>query len=104
MTNLLSNALKYGAGKPIEVAINVDQDTARLVIRDHGIGMSPTDHARIFRRFERAVTGSHYSGLGLGLWISQQIVTQLGGEISVESALGRGTTFTVALPLGGPAG
>lgn len=64
--------------------------------------MSMADQARIFQRFERAVTASDYGGLGLGLWISEQIVLQLGGEISVDSALGRGTTFTVSLPLRGP--
>ena len=103
VTNLLSNALKYGAGAPIQVVVNADQATARLVMHDHGIGMNMTDQARIFQRFERAVTARDYGGLGLGLWISKQIVTQLGGEISVDSTLGRGTTFTVSLPLSGPA-
>jgi signal transduction histidine kinase len=103
VTNLLSNALKYGAGKPIQVVITADERTARLVVRDRGIGMSATDQARIFQRFERAVTARDYGGLGLGLWISKQIVIQLGGEISVDSMQGLGTTFTVSLPLSGPA-
>ena len=103
VTNLLSNALKYGAGSPIEVVVTADEATARLVMRDHGVGINTTDQARIFQRFERAVTARGYGGLGLGLWISKQIVNQLGGEISVDSAQGRGTTFTVSLPLRGPA-
>jgi len=69
-----------------------------LRVRDEGIGISPEDQARIFGRFERAVSERHYGGLGLGLWISQQIVTQLGGHIRVESVQGEGSSFTVELP------
>ncbi|HZZ85047.1 MAG TPA: GAF domain-containing sensor histidine kinase [Anaeromyxobacteraceae bacterium] len=99
VTNLLSNALKYGGGKPVEVRIRAEGARARLSVRDHGIGIDPVDQQRIFGRFERAVAGHHYGGLGLGLWIVRQIVEALGGDICVESAPGGGSTFTVLLPL-----
>lgn len=98
-TNIVSNAFKYGRGKPIEITISQDPDHARVSVHDHGIGVAPEDRARIFGRFERAVCERSYGGLGLGLWISQQIVGALGGRIEVESELGVGSTFIVELPL-----
>jgi signal transduction histidine kinase len=98
ITNLLHNALKYGAGQPIEVTVSTDGTQALLAVRDRGIGISPDDHARIFERFERAVTDRHYSGFGVGLWICKQIVDALGGDIRVVSRLGEGSTFEVSLP------
>lgn len=99
LTNLLGNAMKYGQGRPIEITSEAMPEGVRLRVRDEGIGISPEDQARIFGRFERAVSERHYGGLGLGLWISQQIVTQLGGHIRVESVQGQGSSFTVELPL-----
>ncbi|HET6344589.1 MAG TPA: ATP-binding protein, partial [Myxococcota bacterium] len=81
MTNLLSNATKYGAGHPIEVRVRQEGAVAWLTVRDHGIGIAPEHQARIFDRFERAVSERHYGGLGLGLWIVRQIVDSLGGQI-----------------------
>lgn len=98
-TNLVSNALKYGAGKPIAITVARDSDHARVAIRDHGIGIAPEDRGRIFDRFERAVSERNYAGLGLGLWITQQIVSALGGTIELESEVGIGSTFRVDLPL-----
>ena len=98
VSNLLSNAIKYGAGRPIEIAVGGDDALARFTIRDHGIGIPPEHQARIFDRFERAVSDRHYGGLGLGLWIVRQIVDALGGSISVESESGKGSLFTVNLP------
>jgi PAS domain S-box-containing protein len=99
VTNLVSNAVKYGEGKPIEVVVQTRDDRATLVVRDHGVGIYPRDHARIFERFERAVPSRHYGGIGLGLWIVRQIVQALGGSVGVESRPGAGSTFTVELPL-----
>jgi signal transduction histidine kinase len=99
LTNLLSNAMKYGQGLPIEVQATATPEGVCLRVRDEGIGISSEDQARIFERFERAVPERHYGGLGLGLWIVKQIVHQLGGRIRVESEQGRGSTFTVDLPL-----
>lgn len=99
LVNLLSNATKYGAGKPILVSLVRTGNTAVLSVRDEGIGIAPENQARIFERFERAVSKSEITGLGLGLYIVKQILEMLGGRIRVESAPGRGSLFVVELPL-----
>ncbi|MGE6758477.1 ATP-binding protein [Corallococcus interemptor] len=99
--NLLTNAMKYGAGKPVEVTLDGDATRVRLEVRDHGIGIAEEDRARIFERFERAVSVRHYGGFGLGLWIVREIVQALGGNIDVASAPEQGSTFTVTLPRSG---
>lgn len=98
VTNLLTNAIKYGGGEPIEVVVRGDEKWARLVVRDHGIGIPPDRLPHIFERFERAVAPGQYGGMGLGLYISRQIVQDHGGTIHVKSRPGEGTTFTVELP------
>jgi signal transduction histidine kinase len=100
--NLLANAIKYGLGKPITIAVVRQDHLARLSVRDHGAGISQDDQRRIFERFERAVSASHVSGFGLGLWIARQTVEALGGKIHVQSAPGEGSTFMVDLPLDEP--
>jgi signal transduction histidine kinase len=101
--NLLSNAVKYGAGRPIEVSLRAADGIARLVVRDHGIGIAPDLVPRIFGRFERAAPPSHYTGLGLGLYLVRRIVERLGGTIECSSVPNEGSTFTVALPFAGAA-
>ncbi|ABS26344.1 ATP-binding protein [Anaeromyxobacter sp. Fw109-5] len=103
LTNLLSNALKYGEGKPVSVRVQSDGATARLAVVDHGIGIAPSEQRRIFERFERGPATRGYGGFGLGLWITREIVSALGGTIHVESAPGAGSTFRVELPVTGPA-
>lgn len=98
-TNLLSNAVKYGMGRPVAVDLRREGDTARLSVRDRGIGIELGKEARIFERFGRAVPIRHYGGLGLGLWVVRCIVEAGGGTVQVESAPGSGATFTVRLPL-----
>jgi signal transduction histidine kinase len=98
VSNLLSNAIKYGAGKPVSVVAESCGDIARLSVTDHGIGIAPGDHERVFQRFERAVQ-SGFTGIGLGLWITREIVARLGGSVRVESQLGQGARFTVELPM-----
>jgi signal transduction histidine kinase len=98
VTNLLSNAVKYGAGKPVEVEFGPQGERARLVVRDHGIGVDPADQAQIFERFERAVSSRNYGGLGLGLYIVKRIVEAHGGTIRVESRPGEGASFEVEIP------
>jgi PAS domain S-box-containing protein len=98
LMNLIGNALKYGAGEPVEVSVGAAADQAEVRIRDHGIGISPADVDRIFGRFERAVPTEHYGGLGLGLYISSRIVQAHGGAIAVERPPGPGAAFVVRLP------
>jgi signal transduction histidine kinase len=98
MTNLFSNATKYGAGKPIEIEVSGDAAIARVRVRDHGVGIASEDLDRIFNQFERLHSGGKRESFGLGLWIVQRIVDALGGAISVRSEPGRGSTFSVELP------
>jgi signal transduction histidine kinase len=97
-TNLLSNAIKFGRGAPVEVEVTGSEDRARLVVTDHGVGIPADAQERIFRRFERAAPEQHFPGLGLGLWISKEIVHACQGEIRVDSTPGQGASFTVDLP------
>ncbi len=98
VTNLVTNALRYGNGSEVTVVVRATAHEAEIVVRDQGIGIAPEDRERIFERFERAVSPANYGGLGLGLWITRQIVTAHGGEIRCDSVLGQGSTFTVTLP------
>jgi len=98
--NLVSNAIKYGAGRPVEVSLRADAAVARLSVRDHGIGIAEADRERIFQRFERAVSSAERSGFGVGLWIARQLAVALGGDIEVESHPGVGSIFTATLPRG----
>ncbi|MGK3999314.1 ATP-binding protein [Sorangium sp. So ce1024] len=99
ITNLLVNAIKYGRGKPIQLRIAVDGRSAVLQVMDHGIGIAQEYIGRIFGRFERAAPTSSYGGLGVGLYVVDQILRAHGGTIQVESAPGMGARFQVALPL-----
>jgi two-component system, OmpR family, sensor kinase len=97
--NLLSNAVRYGAGEPIDVTLVRSVNAARLSIRDHGIGIAERDQVRIFEKFQRAASSRSDGGFGVGLWITRQLVLAMRGDISVTSELGLGSTFTVVLPL-----
>lgn len=97
VANLLTNAARFGQGKPVVVTVSAHNGEAWLEVRDRGIGIAPEASQRIFERFERAAS-RNFGGLGLGLYIVRQIVEAHGGSIGVESALGVGSTFTVKLP------
>jgi signal transduction histidine kinase/DNA-binding NarL/FixJ family response regulator len=99
--NLLSNALKFGATKPVEVRVSAEQEQAVIEVEDHGIGIAREDVDRIFSQFERAVSSRQFGGLGLGLYITRRLVEQHGGKITVASRLGAGSVFTVRLPRAG---
>lgn len=99
LINLLINASKYGAGKPIIVTVTKEAEEAKVTIQDFGIGIAQEDQERIFGRFERAVSVRNFGGFGLGLFISLQIVHAHGGKIEVASKIGSGSTFTLILPL-----
>lgn len=98
LTNLVTNALKYGRGRTVRVKLTREGDDVHLVVQDEGLGISAEDSERIFERFERASGNLPHGGLGLGLWIVRQIITTMGGSIEVASELGRGSTFTVVWP------
>ena len=99
VTNLLTNALKYGAGAPVHLSVTREGGEAVLRVRDGGIGIPVEEQPRIFERFVRASPVSHFGGLGLGLFITRQVVEAHGGTVGVESVPGQGATFTVRLPV-----
>jgi PAS domain S-box-containing protein len=99
VVNLVSNAIKYGAGKPIVITTSKTDTHALLQVKDQGIGISKADQGRIFHRFERLAPIKHFGGFGLGLFIAQEIAEAHGGTIRVESEPNQGATFTLELPL-----
>ncbi|MBC7385952.1 MAG: PAS domain-containing sensor histidine kinase [Cryobacterium sp.] len=99
VSNLITNTIKYGAGRPVHLCLKKDAETAEFSIQDQGMGISKEDHDRIFNRFERAVPCSSVSGLGLGLYITRQILESQGGSIRVESEVGKGSNFIFRMPL-----
>lgn len=103
LSNLVSNALKYSPdGGVVDIAIRRDEETAEVAITDRGVGIPKEQLARIFSRFyqgETVVRSRRFGGMGLGLFITKAIVDELGGAISVDSAVGRGSTFRFTLPL-----
>jgi signal transduction histidine kinase len=100
--NLLSNAVRYGEGTPIELRVRGNSDGVALSVRDHGTGIAPADRHRIFERFEQAAAGKRHGGLGLGLWISRRIVEAHSGTIRLDGVTGTGTIFVVELDRGLP--
>ncbi len=98
-SNLLMNALKYGGGRPVAIITHVGPSKVLIEFHDQGMGIAKDDQARIFDRFERAVSANTVSGMGLGLFISRKIVEAHQGEILLQSEPGKGSVFTVTLPL-----
>ncbi|MDQ0123985.1 signal transduction histidine kinase [Pseudomonas lini] len=99
ISNLLTNALRYGAKSPITVKVYSESGQALVEVQDLGIGISEENQKRIFQQFERVTAKHAVAGLGLGLFISEQIVTAHGGSITVQSRIGEGALFRVCLPL-----
>jgi PAS domain S-box-containing protein len=100
--NLVSNAVKFGAGKPVDVTVARAGDVVRLSVRDHGIGIAPEDLERIFGRFERVESARTDAGMGMGLFIARRLVEAQGGQIRAESAPGAGATFVADFPREAP--
>ncbi|KNH29640.1 histidine kinase [Pseudomonas syringae] len=99
ISNLLTNALRYGAKSLIDVRVYNQDGQAWVEVQDRGIGISEENQQRIFQQFERVCAKAVVAGLGLGLFISEQIVAAHGGSITVESRIGEGALFRVCLPL-----
>lgn len=98
LTQLVSNAIKFGAGQPVDVLIGGSADSGRIVVKDRGIGVAAEAQERIFGRFVRSAPTSQYGGFGLGLWIVRELAQAMGGTVGVESKPGEGAAFTVELP------
>ncbi len=98
LENVLSNALKYGAGRPVEMMLTASGPDLMLAVRDHGPGIADIDKRRIFERFERVARRSGPGGFGIGLWLVGQLVAAMGGTVTIDSMPGAGSTFTVRLP------
>ncbi|MES1165371.1 MAG: HAMP domain-containing sensor histidine kinase [Verrucomicrobiota bacterium] len=96
VTNLLSNALKFGAGRPIAVQVRATETGARIAVRDEGCGIPVDEHRRIFDRHVCAPR-TEGGGLGLGLWLVRELAVAHGGSVTVSSRLGEGATFQVLL-------
>ncbi len=99
VTNLISNAIKYGDHEPIYIKVAKSGNIGKITVSDQGIGIPKDRQERIFERFERAVSNHNYKGLGVGLYITQHIVTTHNGRITLESKPNAGSTFTIELPL-----
>jgi NO-binding membrane sensor protein with MHYT domain/nitrogen-specific signal transduction histidine kinase len=99
LTNLLTNAGKYGEGKPIEVSVMKSKGNALIVIKDYGRGIAPENQQKIFQRFERISADDQIKGLGIGLFIVNEIVQMHKGRIEVKSELGLGAEFSIIIPL-----
>ncbi|RKH26860.1 response regulator [Corallococcus praedator] len=96
---LISNALKFGPGRPVEVDVGRSGAFARIQVRDRGIGVPGDQVERIFERFGRAVSSHSYGGLGLGLYLTRRAAEAHGGRAWAEPGLGEGARFTLELPL-----
>lgn len=104
LVNVISNAEKYGSGTQIKISLKKIVDASNkpiavISVQDKGIGISKADQEKLFKKFERAASIRHYGGLGLGLYITRNIVNAHHGKIRVVSELGEGSTFIIELPI-----
>lgn len=101
LENLLSNAVRYGPGGPIEITLSRDGGLGRLSVRDEGVGIAESERSTIFEPFHtvRQINGA--GGFGVGLWVARRLVSAMQGEIAVSSTPGAGSIFTVKLPVSG---
>ncbi len=97
--NILSNAIKFGQGRPVDITLTQTAGHLRLTIRDRGPGIPPADQAQIFAPFETLMARTEGGGFGVGLWVVDRLVTAMGGTVELDSAPGDGAEFRVILPL-----
>lgn len=98
LAQLVSNAIRFGAGQPVDVTISCNDECARVTVKDRGIGVAFDQQERIFGRFVRLAPTSQYGGLGLGLWTARVLAQAMGGSVRVDSSPGEGATFILDLP------
>ena len=98
VVNLLTNAMRYGCQQPVSVTLTVEQDWARVDVRDCGPGIAPENQAKIFEPYERGVGSDAPAGLGLGLYISRQLAEVHEGSLTLHSKPGEGSVFSLTLP------
>jgi two-component system OmpR family sensor kinase len=99
LENLISNAIKFSSGKPIDVGLQHEGGNMRITVRDRGPGISTEDQTRIFAPFETVMARADGGGFGVGLWVVGRLVAEMGGRIELDSSLGNGATFSIILPL-----
>lgn len=99
IVNLLTNALRYGCGMPVEVSVHLEGDEVRVDVSDQGKGIAETELHRIFEPFERGIGNRDVKGLGLGLYISRQLAESHGGRLSVIPGPVCGSVFSLTLPI-----
>ena len=99
VNNLVGNAIKYTDKGEVRVGVNIANRQLSISVKDTGCGMTPDEQQTVFNAFTRLPGAQGKEGVGLGLTITREIVTLLGGEINVQSAKGKGSTFTVSLPV-----
>jgi signal transduction histidine kinase len=100
ISNLIYNAIKYAADRPVKIIIKKETDHIIWKIQDHGVGIAEADQCRIFEKFFRGGSENFFNGLGLGLWIVKQIIEAHGGTITVKSQPSRGSEFIFQIPIG----
>jgi signal transduction histidine kinase len=99
LENLISNAIKFGSGRPIDVTVQATDALVALSVCDRGPGIDALDQARIFAPFEKVMARADGGGFGVGLWVVGRLVKEMGGAIELDSSPGNGATFRVSLPL-----
>lgn len=99
VSNLVQNALRYGARTPVEMSAAVSGEQVQIQVRDHGCGILAMDRSRVSGRFERTARQGDRDGFSVGLWIVGQFVAAMHGTVAIDDEPGGGTLFTISLPL-----
>lgn len=99
LINIVDNAIKYTDSGSVEISLSTTAVFARIDVKDSGIGISEEDSAKVFQRFYRSSEVSQREGVGIGLYLAREIITDEGGYIKLSSVKGEGTTFSIFVPV-----